>query len=57
MQVKSRDCTHLDARAKAEPADDVVTSDYYTQLPQIRLTGNSSDRSIRPETPDRGAGA
>jgi hypothetical protein len=51
MQVKSGDRTYLEARAKAESADSVVTSDYYTQLPQIRLTGDPTDRAMQPETP------
>lgn len=38
MQVKTGDRTLLDAPAKAAAADNVLTSDYYTQLPQIRLT-------------------
>lgn len=38
MQVKTGDRTQLDAPAKAAAADNVLTSDYYTQLPQIRLT-------------------
>ena len=50
MQVKSGDRTYLEARAKAESADSVVTSDYYTQLPQIRLTGNSTGHPMQPET-------
>jgi hypothetical protein len=50
MLVKSGDHIYLDARAKAEPADSVVTSDYYTQLPQIRLTGNSTGLRLQPET-------
>src|SRR6202030_1608259 len=29
-----------EARAKAEPADDVATRDYYTLRPQIRLSGD-----------------
>jgi crotonobetainyl-CoA:carnitine CoA-transferase CaiB-like acyl-CoA transferase len=36
MLVKTGDLTHLDAPAKAVPADDVVTRAYYTRLPQIR---------------------
>jgi hypothetical protein len=51
MRVKRGEHTDLEARAKAEPADDVVTRDYYTQRPQIRLTGDSTDRPIQPETP------
>jgi hypothetical protein len=51
MLVREGDRTRLEARAKAEPADSVVTSDYYTQLPQIRLTGNSTDGPMQRETP------
>jgi hypothetical protein len=51
MLVRKGDRTYLDAPAKAEPADDVVWRDYYTQLPQIRLTGNSTDRPTQPEPP------
>ena len=51
MLVKKGDRTYLEARAKAEPADDVVTSDYYTQRPQIRLTGDSTGRPMPPDTP------
>src|ERR1700693_2696971 len=50
MLVRKGDRTFLEAPAKAEPADSVVTSDYYTQLPQIRLTGNPAGR-VQPETP------
>ena len=51
MLVRNGDRTCLEAPAKAEPADDVMTRDYYTQLPQIRLTGNPTERSMRPEIP------
>jgi hypothetical protein len=51
MKVKNGDRTYLEAPAKAEPADSVVTSDYYTQLPQICLTGDPTDRLMQPETP------
>jgi hypothetical protein len=50
MLVRQGDRTLLEARAKAEPAANLVTSDYYTQLPQIRLTGNSTDRTMQPGT-------
>ena len=40
MLVRRGEHTDLEARAKAEPADSVVTRDYYTQRPQIRLTGD-----------------
>jgi hypothetical protein len=42
MQVKTRDQILLNAQAKAEPAEDVITRDYYAQLPQIRLSGGAS---------------
>src|ERR1700730_15732580 len=41
----------VEVRVKAEPADDVMTADYYTQLPQIRLTANPTSRQMPPETP------
>src|SRR6266576_3805559 len=41
----------VEVRAKAEPADDVMTADYYTQLPQIRLTANPTSRQAQPGTP------
>jgi hypothetical protein len=51
MLVRRGEHTDLEAPAKAEPADSVVTPDYYTQLPQIRLTGNPAGRATQPETP------
>src|SRR5271169_1892475 len=51
MLVKQGDRTYLEAPAKAEPADNVLTPDYYTQLPQIRLTDDSTGRSMEPEIP------
>ena len=51
MLIRRGQHTDLDAQAEAEPADSVVTRDYYTQLPQIRLTASSTDRSMHPETP------
>jgi hypothetical protein len=51
MLIRTGDRTYPEVPAKAEPADDVLTSDYYTQLPQIRLTGNSTGRPMQPETP------
>jgi len=42
MLVRRGEQTDLAAPAKAEPADDVVWRDYYTRLPQIRLTGDSA---------------
>ncbi len=51
MLVRQGDRSILEVRAKAEPGDDVVTIDYYTQLPQIRLTANPTSRERQPETP------
>lgn len=51
MLVRQGDRAVLDARAKAEPADTVVTSDYYTQLPQIRLSANPTSRETHPAIP------
>src|SRR5580704_2866657 len=48
MLIRRGQHTDLDAQAEAEPADSVVTRDYYTQLPQIRLTASSTDRSMHP---------
>ena len=45
MLVKQGDGAHLEAPTNAEPADNVVTPDYYTQLTQIRLTGDSTGRT------------
>jgi hypothetical protein len=51
MLVRRGDHTDLEARAKAEPVDSVVTSDYYTQLPQIRLSANPTSRETLPAIP------
>src|SRR5687767_13810088 len=51
MLVRRGAQTDPEARAKAEPADNVLTRDYYTQLPQIRLTGISTGRPTPPEPP------
>src|SRR5437868_6337623 len=51
MLVRWGEHTDLEARAKAEPADDVLTRDYYTLRPQIRLTGDPTGAPAQPETP------
>jgi len=51
MLVRNGDRICLEARAKAEPAETVITADYYTQLPQIRLTANPTSREKQLETP------
>ena len=50
MQVKMCDRIYQEAPAQAEPADSVVTADFYTQLPQIRMTGTSTGHRMEPET-------
>src|ERR1700730_17132360 len=50
MLVRQDGRSVVEVRAKAEPADDVMTADYYTQLPQIRLTANPTSRQTQPET-------
>jgi hypothetical protein len=49
MLVRQGNRCIVEVRAKAEPADDVMTADYYTQLPQIRLTANPTSREKQPE--------
>jgi len=51
MLVREGDRVYLEARVKAEPADDVPTRDYYTLRSQIRLTGDSTGRPTQPKTP------
>jgi hypothetical protein len=48
MQVKTRDRVLLQAQARAEPADNVITRDYYASLPQILLTGAPSANPTHP---------
>ena len=50
MLVRRGEHTDLEARAKAEPAADVLTRDYYTLRPQIRLTADPADQPRQPET-------
>ena len=49
MLVRRGDHIDLEARAKAEPASDVLTRDYYTLRPQIRLTGDPADGPMPPQ--------
>jgi hypothetical protein len=51
MLVRRGEHTDLEARAKAEAADDVLTRDYYTLRPQIRLTADPSDLPTQPAVP------
>ena len=50
MLVRAGDRIYPEAPAKAEAAANVVTPDYYTQLPQIRLTGDAASRPLQPES-------
>jgi hypothetical protein len=49
MLVRRGDHIDLEARVKPEPAADVLTRDYYTLRPQIRLTADPSDGPIRSQ--------
>jgi hypothetical protein len=51
MRVQEGERTIAEVRARAEPAADVLTEDFYTKLPQIRLTANPTSRQRQPETP------
>ena len=51
MLVRQGERTYLEEPAKAEAADDLVWRDYYTRLPQIRLTGSGTDHSTKSEAP------
>ncbi|MGC2411951.1 MAG: hypothetical protein WA459_04545 [Stellaceae bacterium] len=51
MLVTQGGRTIVDVRARAAPAEDVMTPDYYTQLPQIRLSANPTSRETHPEIP------
>jgi hypothetical protein len=51
MLVRQGDRCILEVRAKAEPTEDVLTEDFYTQLPQIRLVANPTSRQRLPATP------
>jgi hypothetical protein len=51
MRVTQGGRTILEVRVKAAPAADVMTADYYTKLPQIRLTANPTSRETHPEIP------
>ena len=42
MLIKQRDRTVLEARSKAEAADDLLYRDYYTRTAQIRMTAEAS---------------
>jgi hypothetical protein len=50
MQVRKRDRVLLNAQAKAEPADNVITRDYYASLPQIRVAGAVGANPMQPDS-------
>ena len=52
MQVKTGDRFCLDAAAIAEPTEDLLFHDHYTQTPRIRLTGNLTGRAASPQAPE-----
>lgn len=51
MRIKEGERTLLDARAKAEAADSMVTEDFYTQLAQLRLSPDPTSRQRYPRIP------
>lgn len=51
MRVIQDGRTIMDCRAKAEPADDRITEDFYASQPQIRLGANPNSRQKLPELP------
>ena len=48
MLVKTGEHGFAEVRTRAEPADDVMTRDFYTQLPQIRLSVDPTSRPAQP---------
>src|SRR5215470_813997 len=51
MRVKEGSRTCLDARAKAEPADPILTRDFYSQLQQVSLTADPAFLATPVKTP------
>jgi hypothetical protein len=51
MLVRRGEHIDLEARAKAEPVADVLTRDFYTLRPQLRLTADPGDGHAQPKTP------
>jgi hypothetical protein len=51
MLVTQGGRTTVEVRARAAPTEDVMTPDYYTKLPQIRLSANPTSRETHPEIP------
>lgn len=51
MRVIEDGRTIMDCRARAEPADDRITEDFYASQPQIRLSPNPNSRQKLPELP------
>lgn len=49
MQVRTPGRILLNAQARAEAADNVITRDYYASLPQIRVTGAAGANPATPE--------
>ena len=50
MRVSHGDRLLVEARANAEPAADMIPGDYYTRLPQIRLSVDATGRYERADT-------
>jgi hypothetical protein len=50
MLVRKGDSALVEARAKAEPSDNMITGDYYAQMSRIRLSVDASGRYEHADT-------
>jgi hypothetical protein len=50
MLVRKGDTALIEARAKAEPSDNMITGDYYAQMSRIRLSVDASGRYEHADT-------
>lgn len=50
MLVRKGDSALIEARAKAEPSDNMITGDYYAQMSRIRLSVDASGRYEHADT-------
>jgi len=50
MLVRKGDSALVEARAKAEPSDNMITGDYYAQMSRIRLSVDASGRYEHVDT-------
>jgi len=50
MLVRKGDSALIEARAKAEPSDNMITGDYYAQMSRIRLSVDATGRYEHADT-------